>query len=173
MQARWLLFSIPFLLLAVLMPRSKGSESQPAHTAVALEPASRGVSLAAATTSVDEKVSFEVKLKRIVDEIPTGANWSKPKTDADGDVHGFQADEITEGRKLSELRELTLKNENYISIAQQTYAECAEKDGFDKSVRAVCFMRAMEISIKLKNPEMIVGLNVPVDVRELALKLVN
>jgi hypothetical protein len=125
------------------------------------------------TNSDEDKKHYEEQLAKILTEMPTLNQQSKPKADSDGDIHNLQPDEFKEGLKLAELRNLSLKNEKFLSSTQVAYADCSQRQDFAVTVRAVCFMRAMELSIKLKNPRYVVELNVPADVRELALKLVN
>jgi hypothetical protein len=125
------------------------------------------------TNTDEEKKQYEEQLAKILAEMPTLIQQSKPKADSDGDIHNLQPDEFKEGLKLAEFRNLSLKNEKFLSSTQVAYADCSQRQDFAVTVRAVCFMRAMELSIKLKNPRYVVELNVPADVRELALKLVN
>ncbi|MCC2680384.1 MAG: hypothetical protein K0R29_2960 [Pseudobdellovibrio sp.] len=136
-------------------------------TAVVMPPASDSVHF-------DDQTEYEEKLNSVIESMPTLNTVSEPRADSDNQIHGLQADEMAEGHALAKLRKLSLENEKYISSTQKAYAGCAERsDLAAQSVRAVCFMRAMEISIKLNNPQLIVDLNVPADVRRLALQLVN
>jgi len=121
----------------------------------------------------DDQGEYESKLSSIVDEMPTLNKAQGLRVDNENQLHGMQADEFAEGHALAKLRKLALENEKFISSTQKVYANCAERIDLAQSVRAVCFMRAMEISIKLNNPQLIVDLNVPADVRQLALQLVN
>lgn len=123
--------------------------------------------------SFDDQAQYESKLNSVLEEMPTLNNASAPQADSENQIHGIQADEMAEGHALAKLRKLSLENEKFISSTQTAYASCAERSDLAQPVRAVCFMRAMEISIKLNNPQRIVGLNVPADVRRLALQLVN
>lgn len=127
----------------------------------------------AAVTAYDDQASYEAKLTTIIEQLPTLNRASEPVTDSESQIHGFQSDEFIEGHMLAQLRNLSLENEKFISSTQAAYATCAERSDLANSVRAVCFMRAMEISIKLNNPQLIVDLNVPAEVRRLALQLVN
>jgi hypothetical protein len=127
----------------------------------------------AETAASAERTQYETRLSKILEEMPTLAKAATPQVDSDGDIHGFQADELKEAQKLAELRTLSLENEKFSASTQNVYADCSQRSEFSVSVRAVCFMRAMELSIKLKNPQNVVELNVPSDVRQLALKLVN
>ncbi len=125
------------------------------------------------TSVYEDQSKYEAKLAGIVDQLPTLNNASAPHADSENQIHGIQSDEFIEGHILAQLRKLSLENEKFISSTQKAYAGCAERSDLAQSVRAICFMRAMEISIKLNNPQYIVELNVPADIRQLALKLVN
>jgi hypothetical protein len=128
---------------------------------------------APAAPATEEQTRYEAQLTQVIEEMPTLTQQSQPKVDGDNEIHGLQADEFKEGQKLAELRKLSLANEKFVASTQTVYADCSQRQDFAASVRAVCFMRAMELSIKLKNPQFVVQLNVPADVRQLALKLVN
>jgi len=124
-------------------------------------------------TPSEAKDRYEQAMTKILQEMPTLTRQSPPKADNDNEVHELQPDEFKEGQKLAELRKLSLENEKFAAATQIIYADCSQRSDLAVSVRAVCFMRAMELSIKLKNPKTIVQLDVPADVRKLALKLVD
>lgn len=125
------------------------------------------------TKKFAEQSQYEEKLAEIVNDLPTLNRASEPLVNSANEIHGFQSDEFMEGHKLAELRKLSLENEKFNASAQVAYSGCAERGDLSQSVRAICFMRAMELSIKLNNSQNIVELNVPTDIRQLALQLVN
>ncbi|MGZ3725874.1 MAG: hypothetical protein ACXWQQ_08735 [Pseudobdellovibrio sp.] len=120
-----------------------------------------------------EQKKFETQLKTIISQIPLNTLKEKPPMDEDGDIHGFLKDEIIEAKLLGKLRALTLEKPEFAASSQVTYAGCAERTNFSNSVRAICFGRALELSMKLKNPQMIVQLDVPLNIRNLARKIIN
>jgi hypothetical protein len=173
------LFSFAVLLAFILSDRNDlpdNSMTSSAEDSITVKPTlgSKLQKIFSQTVDVPaDKAGFEAKMSRLMNEMPTLTTQAKPRADSNGEIHGFLPEEFLEGHKLAQLRKLTLENEEFLPSSQNAYAGCAERSDLAESVRAVCFMRAMEISIKLKNPEYVVGLNVPADVRELALKLVN
>lgn len=120
-----------------------------------------------------EQSSFQNRLEDLIAEMPKLSNQAKPQTDADGDIHGELPEEMIEARVLGQLRKATYENPQHATRSQVVYAGCAERTDFSNAVRAVCFMRALELSIKVKNPQTIAGLEVPSQIRNLAQKLIN
>ena len=171
----FVIFSFVALLALVYFGQSSSTEqaanSTEKSTSVAVKILNR-ISAVGSDPS-EAKTQYEAKLSQVLEEIPTLSQKSPPQVDGDGEVHGFVPEVFAEARKLAELRKLSLEHEELIPSTQATYAECAERANLSDSVRAICFMRALELSIKLQNPQYIVGLNVPANVRELALKLNN
>ena len=82
-------------------------------------------------------------------------------------------EELIEARVLGQLRKATFENPQHAARSQVVYAGCAERADLSNAVRAVCFMRALELSIKVKNPQTIAALEVPVQIRSLAQKLIS
>ena len=169
-----LLTSVALLALVFL-----GRNSTPAKVSAAAEvqsaPSAASSSKPAPSPNANaskDKTEYEEKLSLILEGMPT-LTQQKLKLDKAKEIHGFTAEEFAEGHKLAEIRKLSLQNEEFLPSTQNTYASCAERHDLANSVRAICFTRALEISIKLKNPQHIVGLNVPANIRELALKLHN
>jgi hypothetical protein len=184
LKSKVILFcGILFIAFAVLLNNSESSQEASPISAIKSQALKKlkavakitAVVMPAASESVhfDDQSEYEVKLNSIIESMPTLNTVSEPRADSENQIHGLQADEMAEGHALAKLRKLSLENEKYISSTQNAYAGCAERSDLAQSVRAVCFMRAMEISIKLNNPQLIVDLNVPADVRRLALQLVN
>lgn len=125
------------------------------------------------TESVAEQVSFQNRLEDLMAEMPTLNNQAKPETDVDGHIHGSIPEELVEARVLGQLRKAVFENPQHAARSQVIYAGCAERADLSNAVRAVCFMRALELSIKVKNPQLIAALEVPVQVRNLAQKLIS
>jgi len=184
LKSRAILFGgVLFIGLAVTLSNSKDAIiAEPALTSLKTKTFSTLKAVAKITAvqappqetlQFQEQSLYEAKLNDLLEELPTLTRASEPRADTEKQIHGIQADEFTEGHVLAKLRKLSLENQNFMSSTQNAYANCAERSDLATSVRAICFMRAMEISIKLNNPKVIVDLNVPVDVRQLALRLVN
>ena len=120
-----------------------------------------------------EQSSFQNRLEDIMVDMPTLTTQGKPKPDADGHIHGSLPEELVEARVLGQLRKVAFENPQYAARSQIVYAGCAEHADFSNAVRAVCFMRALELSIKIKNPQTISALEVPTQIRSLAQKLIS
>lgn len=182
MKSRVILFGgVLFIGLAVILSNSKdGVISEPVLNNLKTKTVNSLKAVAKITAVVappqlkfEEQAGYESSLNAILEELPTLTRARAPLADNENQVHGLQADEFAEGHALAKLRKLSLENQKFVSSTQNAYATCAERTDLATSVRAVCFMRAMEISIKLNNPQTIVDLNVPANVRQLALQLVN
>lgn len=184
MKSRAILFGgVLFIGLAVTLSNSKDIvNAEPALTHLKIKTVST-LKAVAKITAVSEpnedslqfqnQAGYEAKLKSLVEELPTLSRAREPRADNENQVHGLQADEFAEGHILAKLRKLSLENQKFMQSTQNAYASCAERSDLAVSVRAICFMRAMEISVKLNNPQAIVDLNVPANVRQLALRMVN
>jgi hypothetical protein len=120
-----------------------------------------------------EQISFQNRLLDIMTEMPTLATQAKPETDAEGHIHGSLPEELIEARVLGQLRKAAFENPQHAARSQIVYAGCAERADLSNAVRAVCFMRALELSMKVKNPQTIAALEVPIQVRNLAQKLIS
>lgn len=171
----FLLFSFAVLLALVFAGHDATAPAGPHPRPIQAEATVKAKvqKIMAFVSDANEKSAYEAKLETVLERMPTLSQQSFQRPGESNEIHGFLPEEFAEGHKLAQLRKLSLENENYLPSTQTTYAACAERSDLAEAVRAICFMRAMEISIKLKNPEHVVGLNVPVNVRELALKLVN
>lgn len=120
-----------------------------------------------------EQISFQNRLEDLMAQMPTLNNQAKPQTDAEGHIHGSIPEELIEARILGQLRKASYENPQHAARSQVVYAGCAERADLSNAVRAVCFMRALELSIKVKNPQTIAALEVPPQVRNLAQKLIS
>ena len=123
--------------------------------------------------SAAEQSSFQNRLEDLIAEMPTLNNQAKPETDQDGHIHGAIPEELIEARVLGQLRKATFENPQHAARSQIVYAGCVERSDLSNAVRAVCFMRALELSIKVKNPQVIAALEVPFQVRNLAQRLIS
>lgn len=123
--------------------------------------------------STAEQSSFQNRLEDIMADMPTLSAQAKPEPDSDGHIHGSLPEELIEARVLGQLRKATFENPQHAARSQVVYAGCAERADYSNAVRAICFMRALELSIKVKNPETIVALEVPVQIRNLAQKIIS
>lgn len=123
--------------------------------------------------STAEQSSFQNRLEDIMTSMPTLANQAKPEPDSEGHIHGSLPEELVEARVLGQLRKAAFENPQHAERSQVVYAGCAERVDLSNAVRAVCFMRALELSIQVKNPQTIAALEVPTQIRSLAQKLIS
>ncbi|MBY0452385.1 MAG: hypothetical protein K2P92_05060 [Bdellovibrionaceae bacterium] len=144
-----------------------GAEAEPALTQL-IQQVSEDKSESSA-----EQSSFQNRLEDIMAEMPTLSAQRTPEADADGHIHGSLPEELVEARILGQLRKAVFENPQHAVRSQIVYAGCAERADLSNAVRAVCFMRALELSLKVKNPQTIAALDVPIQIRNLAQKLIS
>ncbi|HVK61164.1 MAG TPA: hypothetical protein VM432_06420 [Bdellovibrionales bacterium] len=115
-----------------------------------------------------QEVAYTKALHDLFSEMPS----AKPPS-IDDDTHFVSETELEEGAVLARIRTLALTHPQYKSATQKVYSECAEHTAFGNSVRAMCFYRSLELATELGNAEKIISLSVPLDIRELASKLLE
>jgi hypothetical protein len=115
-------------------------------------------------TSVDPVTSSE-----------TFRRWQNllPKTNALRFENHVQAQHLhpailNAGRALGELKELWLKDPKKRAMAFELYQQCTLDGAVVESVRALCYVNALEVSIYLKKTDLVLAWNVDPAVQSLA-----
>lgn len=142
------------------------------NTSTLMQSSSGHASLSEESPTVEQR-NFEIQLSQTMDQMPTLSQQKKPSFQDGAQIHGFIPEEFREAEILAKLHKLSAENMKYASLTQKTYAGCSERADLSNAVRAVCFVNALKLSLKLKNSQKMVMLDVPVNIREIARKIAN
>lgn len=89
------------------------------------------------------------------------------------DLHGYTKMEIQEADALAQIQNLISKNKNFPQVTQRLYSKCMIDSELAATVRALCYFHALELSVALNNSEEIVAQDIPLEIKQLSMKLRN
>lgn len=117
---------------------------------------------------IDIGLSFPERIKLVQDLLP---KYGELKFKGNIDVHGLHPALLKAGVELGHLKDAWLKDPNERKLAFDFYEQCTFDDRLIESVRALCYVNAIEVSVFLKKEDQVLAWTVDNSVQSLASQL--
>ncbi len=116
----------------------------------------------------DEALSMVERIKIVQDLLPKNGQL---KFSGSAEAHHLHPALLRAGLELGHLKEVWLKDPSERKLAFDFYEDCTFDDRLFESVRALCYVNAIEVSVYLKKTDQVLAWTVNNSVQNLASRL--